>query len=104
MARVRGYWDSSRRPPSWPNLFTTAFFHQPDELRAELEEVGMVYEDTLAVQGSAWMVPEFAESWKDQRRRGLILSIARLMEREPAMSPISWVWLERSNDGSTDSQ
>lgn len=76
-----------RQPANWPGLFTTAYFHQPDELKAELAEAGMDHEATLAVQGPAWMVPDFEANWQDQARRGTILTIARLMESEPAMSP-----------------
>lgn len=76
-----------RRPPSWPTLFTTAFFHHPDDLGAEVEEAGMAHKETLAVQGPAWMVPEFTESWKDAEKRDVILKVARMMEKEPVMSP-----------------
>lgn len=35
-------------PPSWPTLFTTAYFHHPDELAAEVEEAGFERLATLA--------------------------------------------------------
>ena len=76
-----------RQPPGWPDLFTTAFFHHPDELKEELEEGGIVHEATVAVQGPAWMVPDFAASWQDGTRRDVILRVARMMENEPAISP-----------------
>ena len=75
------------RPPGWPDVFTTAFFHRPDQLRAELEDAGLACSDVLAVQGPAWMVPDFEASWRDPAQRAVILQIARLAEREPACSP-----------------
>ncbi|MEO7734997.1 MAG: class I SAM-dependent methyltransferase [Kofleriaceae bacterium] len=75
------------RPPGWPDLFTTAFFHRPDQLRAELEDAGLACSDVLAVQGPAWMVPDFEASWQDPTRRAVILQVARLAEHEPALSP-----------------
>ena len=75
-----------RKPARW-DFFTTAFFHHPDELNAELEEAGMICEETLGVQGPGWMVPEFEESLNDDERRQVILKIARMMEREPVHSP-----------------
>jgi ubiquinone/menaquinone biosynthesis C-methylase UbiE len=76
-----------RRPPSWPRLFTTAFFHRPEQLRAELDAAGLACVDVLAVEGPAWMVPDFEASWQDPARRSVILQIARLAEPEPVFSP-----------------
>ena len=70
-------------PASRPNLFTTAFFHHPDELKAEMEEAGLAHEETLAVQGPGWLVPEFEERWKDERQRQVLLTVIRWMEKEP---------------------
>jgi ubiquinone/menaquinone biosynthesis C-methylase UbiE len=77
-------------PPSWPGLFTTAFFHHPDELKIEMEDAGLVHEETLAVQGPGWLVPEFEERWKDEGQREVLLKVIRWMEKEPValgMSP-----------------
>ena len=76
-----------RQPPNWPSLFTTAYFHHPDDLEAELLQVGMILETTLGIQGPAWVVSNFDEAWQDPQRRDLILRIARMMEGEPAVSP-----------------
>ncbi len=75
-----------RKPENW-NVLTTAFFHHPNELRAELEEAGMVHEETVGIQGPGWIVPEFEESLKQEKRRAVILKIARLLEKEPVLSP-----------------
>jgi ubiquinone/menaquinone biosynthesis C-methylase UbiE len=78
-----------RQPASWPSLFTTAFFHRPDELKYELEEAGLIHEETLAVQGPGWIVLDFEERWKDQRQREILLQVVRWMEKEPAMLGMS---------------
>ncbi len=70
------------QPPHWPHLFTTSYFHYPDELKAEVEEAGLSHEITLAIEGPGWIVPDFEACWQDQRRRENLLSIVRLMERE----------------------
>ena len=70
------------QPPNWPRLFTTAYFHLPGELEAELEEAGLVHEATLAVQGPGWLVPEFEEKWQNKEHRETILSVVRLMEAD----------------------
>jgi SAM-dependent methyltransferase len=74
-------------PPDWLVTFPNAFFHHPDELKAELEEGGLVHERTLGILGPAWMVPDLEASWQDEAQREVILEIARLTEREPVLGP-----------------
>jgi ubiquinone/menaquinone biosynthesis C-methylase UbiE len=74
-------------PPTWAFTFPNAYFHHPDELKAELEESGLVHEITLGILGPAWMVPDLAESWKDETHRQALLDIARLVENEPVLGP-----------------
>jgi hypothetical protein len=55
-----------------------------------MEEAGLIHEETLAVQGPGWLVPEFEERWKDKGQREVLLTVIRWMEREPValgMSP-----------------
>ncbi len=78
------------QPPNWPSLFTSAYFHRPGELEAELEEAGLVHEVTLAVQGPGWLVPDFEEKWQDEEHRETILRVVRLVEADAGalgMSP-----------------
>ena len=78
------------QPDNWPSLFTTAYFHRPGELEAELEEAGLEPEVTLAVQGPGWLAPEFEEKWQDEGHRETILRLVRLMEADAGalgMSP-----------------
>lgn len=74
------------KPASW-NVFTTAYFHHPDRLRAELEDAGFDVEATLGIEGPGWMVPDFDESLADHEHRETLLRIAALTEREPVLSP-----------------
>jgi hypothetical protein len=69
-------------PPSWPNLFTAAYFHLPGELDSELEDAGLVHEATLAVEGPGWMVPDFKDQWRDERQWEAIVEVVRLPEGE----------------------
>ncbi|HXX79744.1 MAG TPA: methyltransferase domain-containing protein, partial [Ktedonobacteraceae bacterium] len=45
-----------RNPNNNPEYFTTAFFHHPEELQAEVEESGFQYESTLPVEGPLWLL------------------------------------------------
>lgn len=47
--------------PDRPRYFTTAFFHRPEELQAELEEAGLVHQATLAIEGVGWLLQNLEE-------------------------------------------
>ncbi len=74
-------------PPDWAFTFPNAYFHHPDELKAELEESGLIHEDTLGILGPAWMVPNLDASWADESQRETLLGIARLTEHESVLGP-----------------
>jgi len=74
-------------PPDWLVTFPNAYFHHPDELKAELEDAGLVHDRTLGILGPSWMVPDLDASWQDEAQRETILDIARLTEAEPVLGP-----------------
>jgi ubiquinone/menaquinone biosynthesis C-methylase UbiE len=43
-----------RNPTDHPSYFTTAYFHRPEELAAEFDEVGLRHQGTFAIEGPAW--------------------------------------------------
>jgi hypothetical protein len=68
-----------------PLYFTTAFFHHPGELSAEVREAGFTLAGLYAVEGPGAFVPGFAERWKDPKARDRLLDLLRRIEREPAL-------------------
>jgi ubiquinone/menaquinone biosynthesis C-methylase UbiE len=74
-----------RNPTDTLNYFTTAYFHRPEDLRAELEEVGFSAVDVMGVEGVAWMFADFESRWADEALRQDILNIARALETEPSI-------------------
>lgn len=64
-------------------LFTTAYFHLPREFAREVAEAGFVDTRVFNVEGPGFLVSDFAERWRDERRREAILAAARLIEEEP---------------------
>ena len=87
MTRTEVITGQRENPPDWLGTFPNAFFHHPDELKAELQAGGLIHENTLGVLGPAWMVPNLDESWQDEAQREVILEIARLTENEPVLGP-----------------
>ena len=74
-----------RNPTDTLNYFTTAYFHRPEDLRAELEQAGFSGVEVMGVEGVAWMFADFESRWADEALRHDILNIARALEAEPSM-------------------
>ena len=75
-----------RNPGNHPAYFTTAFFHHPDELQAEVRDAGWSIVETVGLEGPGWWMPrEFADWWDDEPRRERLLAAVRTVESEPAL-------------------
>jgi ubiquinone/menaquinone biosynthesis C-methylase UbiE len=74
-----------RNPTDTLEYFTTAYFHRPEDLRAELENAGFSQVDVMGVEGLAWMFADFESRWADEVLRRDILNIARALEAEPSI-------------------
>jgi len=70
-----------------PARFTTAYFHRPEELPAELGLAGFQVVEVLPVEGPCWLAmgsqAGFAACWMDEERRNRLLALARDVERDP---------------------
>ncbi|HEY1353484.1 MAG TPA: class I SAM-dependent methyltransferase [Ktedonobacteraceae bacterium] len=78
-----------RNPTNHPEYFTTAFFHHPEELRAEVQESGFLYERILPVEGPLWLSENVATDFADQQRRDYFLALVRRLEEEPSLLGVS---------------
>jgi ubiquinone/menaquinone biosynthesis C-methylase UbiE len=74
-----------RNPTGNIHYFTEAYFHHPDELRAEVEQVGFEFRQTLAIDGVGGMVLELERYWREKTLRERILEVLRKLEAEPAL-------------------
>lgn len=74
-----------RNPNNNPEYFTTAFFHHPEELQAEVEESGFQYESTLPVEGPLWLLDYVVKNFSTQKQREQFLKLARLLEGQPSL-------------------
>jgi SAM-dependent methyltransferase len=78
-----------RNPTERVDYFTTAYFHRPDELRAELVGAGLVLEGLYGVEGPGWLLSDVTARLADPRRRDDLLRVARLLESEPWVLGVS---------------
>ncbi len=68
-----------------PDYFTTAYFHRPEDLRAEVLDAGLELSGLFGIEGPGWILPDIAERLADDRRRQDLLRVARMLESEPSM-------------------
>lgn len=74
-----------RNPTENAHYFTTAFFHRPEELDAEIREAGFEEVRVLAVEGPIWSGAQFSGAWGDQVQRKELMEFLSLVEREPSV-------------------
>ena len=77
--------DGQHRNPTDKEYFTTAFFHRPEELEAELREAGIELTTLLGVEGPGWLLPDLEQRWADPEERERLLDAARAIESEPTL-------------------
>jgi SAM-dependent methyltransferase len=78
-----------RNPTTFPHFFTSAHFHHPDELRAEVSTAGLEISELVGLEGLAGWLPQLAPRWEEPEGRELILYAARAVESEPALLGLS---------------
>ena len=74
-----------RNEPDRPEYFTTAFFHEPAQLAAEVAEAGFESTEIIAVEGPVWIAADFSQRWADPGKREVLLDLARAVESEPSL-------------------
>lgn len=78
-----------RNETDHPDYFTTAYFHRPEQLRAEVAAAGFECRAVLGLEGPGWMLADFDRRWEDRRKREDILRVARALESEPSIAGLS---------------
>lgn len=72
-------------PTSHLAYFTTAYFHRPEELAAEVREAGFEDVEIVAIEGPVWSAVFFREAWRDPSQRSDLLNFLALIEGEPSL-------------------
>ena len=78
-----------RNPTERLDYFTTAYFHRPDELRAEVAGAGLSLDGLYGIEGPGWLLSDVTARLADPRRRADLLQVARLLESEPSVLGVS---------------
>ncbi len=73
-----------------------SYFHKPEELREELELVGLRDIDLRGIIGPCWLMRNLNEAWEDENRRAMIMKVVRLLEKEESIIGLSTHFLSIS--------
>jgi SAM-dependent methyltransferase len=74
-----------RNPTERLDYFTTAYFHRPEELAAEVRASGLAVDGVYGLEGPGWILPDITERMRDTRGRASLLLVARMLESEPSI-------------------
>jgi len=78
-----------RNPDNRPHWFTTAYFHDPEQLRGELERMDLDVVALVGVEGLAGWLGDLGEKWETDDGRESILYAARTIESTPSLLGLS---------------
>lgn len=71
-----------RNPGRHPEWFTTAYFHHPQDLAAEVAEAGLLPGPVLSVEGMLHWAPNIAARLADPTQRQLVLDFLAATETD----------------------
>lgn len=74
-----------RNPTRHPRWFTTAYFHEPAELKRELVDAGFGRVEVLAIEGLGEYVVDLDGWLTDAERRELLMRTVRRLESESSL-------------------
>lgn len=79
----------AHRPRAVEALFTTAYFHTPEEIASEAADAGLSVAGQYGVEGAAWLMGEI-DAWLDNpAQRAAVLDAMRLTESVPSLLGVS---------------
>lgn len=76
-------------PKNMPGVLPPAYFHRPNELKAEFEEAGFTYLGTYAVEGLIWMDKNYFQTRSDPQKKERIMELMQIMEKDPDLLSLS---------------
>ncbi len=76
-------------PKNLPGILPSAYYHRPLQLRAELEEAGLTYIDTYAVEGMVWLDKNYFEARSDTKKKEGIMELLKITENDQALLSLS---------------
>ena len=78
-----------QNPDHRPDWFTTAYFHRPAELHAEVAGAGITDVSVVGVEGLAGWLTDLDERLDDPQERAMILDVLDRIGGEPSVVGVS---------------
>jgi len=69
-------------PNDFPWLLTEAFYHRPGELMKEFQEQDLVYLNTYAVEGMAWLDKNYFTSMSNEKDKRTLMDLINITEND----------------------
>jgi len=76
-------------PKNMQGVLPSAYFHRPEQLKAEFEEAGLTYLDTYAVEGVIWMDKNYFETRSDSKKKKKIMELVKVTDNDPGLLSLS---------------
>ena len=80
---------TTSQPDNRPHWFTTAYLHEPEQLRGELEQGDLDVVELVGLEGLAGWLSNLDEEWETDDGRESILYAARTVESTPSLLGLS---------------
>lgn len=74
-----------RNPTERLDYFTTAYFHEPEELQSEMVEAGLHVDALIGVEGPAWLLADLEAHLENEASRVRLMRVLELVESEPSL-------------------
>lgn len=74
-----------RNPENISGYFTTAFFHEPQQLKTEIKDAGFAECKLLAIEGPGSLLKNLNDYWQDPEQEDYLLNILRKIESEESL-------------------
>ncbi len=72
-----------------PEYFTTAYFHTPKEIIAEIAESALIFEKLISIESFGWMVTDFNKKEKDKNYMKKLSEVISMVESNEDLIAIS---------------
>lgn len=76
-------------PKNMPGVLPSAYFHRPEELKAEFEEGGLTYLDIYPVEGLIWMDKNYFETRSDPKKKETAMELMKITEIDKSLLSLS---------------
>ncbi|MEO6903382.1 MAG: class I SAM-dependent methyltransferase [Bacteroidia bacterium] len=77
-------------PPSdFPWLLAEAYYHKPEEFKSEFIEHELIYINTYAVEGMAWLDKDYFANMQNDKKKNTLMELIQLTQNDPFLLSLS---------------